>query len=1058
MPSRTHSMARLSGGGEHIRLEQRLVLLAWLNGHFGYVHNRDLLADAKDAGEGFDASGRSYVHHRLVARGDKVQIPLGDLARYDDNIRQHLRAMSVRRPQPITFRYFQHVAVLYTEVFLDWYFHRRSRMLRSLNGFVDAGGASKTLSSPTNARFSESDLRKLAFWMATGSGKTLIMHVNYRQFMHYNNRPLDNILLITPNEGMTEQHMAEMADSDIPRRRFDLNESGLMLTEKDAVRVIEITKLVEEKRGGGVSVPVEAFEGNNLIFVDEGHKGSGGEAWRSYRERLSDTGFTFEYSATFGQALTAARNDQLTAEYGKAIVFDYSYRYFHGDGYGKDFRILNLKEETTEDKTETLLLGNLLSFYEQQRVFEDQASALRPYNLEQPLWVFVGSTVNAVYTEDKRKRSDVLTVARFLQHVLENERGWAVEAIRKLMEGRTGLVMQDGRDVFGESFKYLRESGLSAENAYQDILARVFHAPAGGGLHLCDIRGSSGEIGLKASGAEAYFGLINIGDTSTFKKLVEADDSGIMLEEDAVTSSLFNGIGHPGTTIGVLIGAKKFMEGWNSWRVSNMGLLNIGRNEGSEIIQLFGRGVRLRGRGYSLKRSAALDGRHPDSIGLLETLNVFAVRANYMSRFREYLEKEGVETEGKVELPLAIQPNEDFLGRGLVVPRVPEGRSFAAESDILLEPDPSARVRVDMSLKVQALESSDGGVMAASVGAGRDVHIKPQNFDLVDWQKVYLELLEYKERKGLTNLAVRPDTPRMILETSEPSRLYSLVADEAVVAPRSFADTVHLHEAIMSILRKYTDTFYRVRQERWDSDHMVYRKIDEEDANFQDYTVRIARGEVELIDAIRKLIEEADNIYREDSLQLPGIHFDRHLYQPLLVERGDKIRSEPPGLNDGERRFVEDLRAYCRTEKGKSLADKEVYLLRNLSRGKGIGFFDTRGFYPDFILWVKDGSMQRIVFIEPHGMLHAEAYEHDEKARLHERLPELAKAIAKRTKLKNVTLDSFIVSATPCEDLRVKYDDGSWDRRRFAGKHILFPERDNGYDYLAHMMSPDAEW
>lgn len=29
--------------------------------------------------------------------------------------------------------------------------------------------------------------------------------------------------------------------------------------------------------------------------------------------------------------------DELTAEYGKAIVFDYSCRYFHGDGFGKDF-------------------------------------------------------------------------------------------------------------------------------------------------------------------------------------------------------------------------------------------------------------------------------------------------------------------------------------------------------------------------------------------------------------------------------------------------------------------------------------------------------------------------------------------------------------------------------------------------------------------------------------------------------------------------------------------------------------------------------------------------
>ncbi len=86
------------------------------------------------------------------------------------------------------------------------------------------------------------------------------------------------------------------------------------------------------------------------------------------------------------------------------------------------------------------------------------------------------------------------------------------------------------------------------------------------------------------------------------------------------------------------------MEGWNSWRVSNMGLLNIGRSEGSEIIQLFGRGVRLRGLGLSLKRSSALDGKHPEHIKLLETLNIFAVRANYMAQFRDYLEREGIET------------------------------------------------------------------------------------------------------------------------------------------------------------------------------------------------------------------------------------------------------------------------------------------------------------------------------------------------------------------------------------------------------------------------------
>ena len=46
--------------------------------------------------------------------------------------------------------------------------------------------------------------------------------------------------------------------------------------------------------------------------------------------------FTFEYSATFGQIITNRTADLLN-EYGKTIIFDYSYRYFYSDGYGKDF-------------------------------------------------------------------------------------------------------------------------------------------------------------------------------------------------------------------------------------------------------------------------------------------------------------------------------------------------------------------------------------------------------------------------------------------------------------------------------------------------------------------------------------------------------------------------------------------------------------------------------------------------------------------------------------------------------------------------------------------------
>jgi len=1050
---------------QYVKLEQRLVLLAWLNDLFGYKRNRDLLADMKETAEGFDASGRSYIFHRFEARGDKVKIPLADLARYDDNIHEHLRAMNAYRPAPVTLRYFQHLAVLYTEIFLDRYFHRRGELLRSLNAFVVKRNAMNMPGDTRDSKFSERDLAKLAFWMATGSGKTLIMHINYRQFLHYNNRPLDNILLITPNEGMSKQHMDKMLESNIPCRPFDLNESGLSFGENDVVHVIEITKLVEEKRGGGVSVPVERFEGNNLIFVDEGHKGSGGKAWRGFRDALGETGFTFEYSATFGQALTAARNDELTEEYGKAIVFDYSYRYFYGDGYGKDFRILNLREETTEQKTEMLLLGNLLSFYEQKRVFEEQAEALRPYNLESPLWVFVGSTVNAVYTKDGQKRSDVLTVVRFLHHVLENKRGWVVRTIEKLIEGKSGLVTPDGRDVFVDKFEYLREKNLSPEEAYRDILMNLFRARASGGLHMCEIRDKSGEIGLKASGAEHYFGLIYIGDTSAFKKLVEEDESGITLEEDVVTKSLFDGINEPDTSIDILIGAKKFMEGWDSWRVSNMGLLNIGRKEGSQIIQLFGRGVRLQGKETSLKRSSGFEGEHPKHIGLLETLNIFAVRANYMSQFREYLEKEGVETEGYVDLPLFIQPNTQFLNKGLVVPRVPEDRNFGEEKRILLKPDGAVRVHVDMTMKVQALAGGLEGVNVVDLRTGREMPIPADSFDLVDWEKAYLDLLEYKERKGMKNLIILPDTPRRILGTTEPRRLYSLVADESVVRPESFAGRDLLQEAVKNILQKYVDSFYRMQHEKWDANQMVYIPLDENDPNLcfnksavkerksGRYIVSIKRSERALVSDLEKLIENLEQLYEKETRELPRIHFDRHLYQPLLVEEDESLRMSPKGLNKSEKQFVQDLKDYYLNEKEKLLAGAEIFLLRNLGRGTGIGFFEERGFYPDFILWIKIRTGQRIVFVEPHGMLHAEAYTHDTKARLHEELPVLAADIGERSNKHDIALDSYIISATSYEDLRKRYDDGSWDKDKFADAHILFPERSNEYDYLERIFT-----
>ena len=898
--------------------------------------------------------------------------------------------------------------------------------------------------------------------MATGSGKTLLMHLNYRQFLAYSRGPIDNILPISPNEDLTQQHLDEFLASGISARRLDLNESRRLGDDRDTVRVTEITKLVTEKLGEGVRIPVEVFEGNNLIFVDEGHKGSGGEAWRQVRDALGETGFTFEYSATFGQALNAAQDESLTAEYSKAIVFNYSYRYFYDDGYGKDFQILNLQNETTPELTDRLLLANLLSFYEQQLLYTRQADEMRRYNLEQPLWVFVGSRVNVVHRQHGRARSDVLTVVRFLHRTLSDAE-WATKTVSQLLNGCSGLKDEFGIDVFKDKFRYLRDRDRrSASNLYRDILARTLHTPSGGGLHIADIRGSDGELGLKASGSDDFFGLIYIGDSTKFKRLVTTSESGITMEEDALAGSLFDDLARPDTTIDLLIGSRKFIEGWSSWRVSNMGLLNVGRNEGSQIIQLFGRGVRLRGSDMTLKRSSALDGDHPEYIGLLETLNIFAVRANYMLQFRDYLQREGVPTEGFLELPLFIHPNREFLNKGLVVPRLDIECDFNAEAEVMLgRVDGVGPVFVDQSAKLQSLESGYAGVAEASASSGEDTILRPKCLELVDWDRVYLSIIDYKERKGMDNLVVRPSALKAIME-AEPS-VYRLVGEEPLARPTGIDQWERLHNAVIAILKKYADKLYRRDRERWASDRMVYTSLDETDGNFTfnvreggpgRYIVGVPLSDQDLFEEIESLVSGCGNLENNALGSLPQIYFDRHLYQPLLLEKRDNsLKISPPGLVESEQRFVGDVRAYW-AENSDEMSDAELFLLRNQSRGAGVGFFENCGFYPDFILWIKASDAQRIVFVEPHGLIHEDAPEFSDKIQLHQRLQLLSDAIGRRSKLDNVTLDSYVISQTPYEKLRKRWS-GEWSRSKFAETHILFPERVLEYDYLREMVLGD---
>jgi hypothetical protein len=161
-----------------------------------------------------------------------------------------------------------------------------------------------------------------------------------------------------------------------------------------------------------------------------------------------------------------------------------------------------------------------------------------------------------------------------------------------------------------------------------------------------------------------------------------------------------------------------------------------------------------------------------------------------------------------------------------------------------------------------------------------------------------------------------------------------------------------------------------------------------------------------------------------------AIDFRQHLYRPLIYLKSDHIEVSPVQLNEGERKFVLDLRTYY--EKGRAFfQDKELYLLRNQSRGRGIGFFEAGNFYPDFILWLVVDNHQYITFVDPKGLRNLRG-ENDLKIQFYRNIKE----IETRLSDPDITLNSFIVSPTPFEQIE-------WwgsDRADLEKHHVLFQE------------------
>ena len=921
--------------------------------------NKSLLGDLAQAAARFDPAYQQAVERYAP------QTESGIRGWGKDAIALWLKEYAKLMPKPVRLRYYQILALYFTEGVL-----REKRA-----GTADFVGRNM-----------------LAYWMATGSGKTLLMHLNILQYIahlgsgdfHAGLRAFNelHIILTTPGVNLIDQHRREI--TPLVERLNRLCADRIRLT-------VESTgSLLNSERSFFKLTPSSKIF--RLVLVDEGHIGlaSGGAtagAFKKLRHDLADfpNAFLFEYSATYHGIA-----EQYVSEYEEQIVYDYNYYRFYKDGYGKDYSIQTIGADVVAESAElwenfgeafNTLAGKLAVHHE----LRTKPAAGLPFEAQftdKPLIAFMGNTV-----EDSKKEG--------------NGSGDEVSDIRKLLAYLAKLTAKERKR-----------------------LAPVFNGETAGVLTLTRCPAVADEIWL-SWGDGAYWGIVNVGngdkffnDSENHPELKDAHGNALVhLRKRPIVDRSFHfaEIDSPASPINVLIGSRKFAEGWNCYRVSVIGLINLGSGKGNKIIQIFGRGVRLKGLQADGKRKHR---EHADEYATLvrgdtsanrlrrlETLNVFSLRATYLTRFLEALKDEI--PQWTVERSIAVTTRPVQLGKGkkpvafsdykkelsvfkvgrdeheprLVVTRVPSGqwRWQYSEGATMQSGDLAWNdIRLDYRRDAESASHDLGVSLREWVCDAED---RPNPFaPHARLAETLAQALQVRKMQMLwdTGSEVRHLVPIDLLRVIAAVE-YHHPFPETTLAVR---ETLAIKSVADAIAQLHHKLIYDINKRKYRYGEPLAQSTPGKPGDFiSGYSVKLGfetedeKLEFETTYPSPKLPDQLTL-----KLEEPANPYQPHIYKPLYRDGMDtavkalkykEVAISPDALNPGERKFVDDLHQFLSEPSRQGWAGKfSFYLMRNVESLRSVGVYldsEARAYFPDFVLWVVTPKQTSVLLIDPKG-------------------------------------------------------------------------------------------
>ncbi len=500
----------------------------------------------------------------------------------------------------------------------------------------------------------ENFINRLAFYMATGSGKTIVIIKLVELLsvaMGMDLIPKKNIMFFSANENLIKQFEREIEKYNKNKdysKKIDFKNLK-SVTNKDFHRASknslmeQITLFYyradlmsdEESKENLLNYKDYWDNGENYVILDEAHKGNKSESKRqAIFSLLSLKGFLFNFSATFTE-----ESDLITS------VYNLSVGEWVKLGYGKESVLLKknnlnafkeLKDLNDREKEIALLKALLLLGMQKRYKIEGY--------FHDPLMLVFTHSVNV-------QNSDAEIFFKTLARVIENENGSDfLKAKEDLLEElkKPEFLFSDDKDrgykvqVFKEGLKSMDFKGLKEE---------VFYA-SNGHIEVIINPKNNQEIAFKLNTSDKVFCLIRIGDITEWihekLKSVKVVSKNLSFKEESYFSQIDK------SSINILVGSRTFETGWDSTRPSVILFLNIGLDDDAKklVKQSFGRGVRIESVKNQRQRLAYLEidpsikkALKPNA-AMLETLFVIPTNSASLEAILK-IQKESEENKGE---------------------------------------------------------------------------------------------------------------------------------------------------------------------------------------------------------------------------------------------------------------------------------------------------------------------------------------------------------------------------------------------------------------------------